>query len=70
MEINFNTDFYNLNAVAEGVEAYGDLADFVIKKDNNAVTVELSDIDSDVKDVIEDEFSNYVLACMEELRNG
>lgn len=68
MKIVFNKDFYNLKTVKKAAHAYQDFADFEIKNNKNEIKVVLSNIDPDVGGVIGDEFSNYVLAGIQELK--
>jgi len=62
MDISFNKKFYTLNAVKSAARAYKRLADFRIDDKKGFILVNLSDVDKDVKDIIQDEFCNYVLA--------
>ncbi len=64
MTIVFNKGFYKLSAVKKAIKAYKNLAKFGTKEEKNKIKVELSKIDKDVKNIIKDEFSNYVLAEM------
>ena len=62
MTIKFNKNFYNIEAIKKGITAYKKLADFEIKEKKNFVEVTIKNIDKDFKNVLTDEFSNYVLA--------
>jgi hypothetical protein len=64
--IELNKKFYNLKAVKETVKAYKKLANFDIKESRSEIKINLKNADSDIKNVIEDEFCNYVLS---EMRN-
>ena len=64
MTITFNKHFYKLPAIKKAIKAYKNLAKFGIKEEKNKIKVELSKIDKDVKNIIKDEFCNYVLAEM------
>ncbi len=68
MKLTFNKKFYNLRAIKKTAEAYNQLADFDIEEEEEEIKVELSNIDKDVKSVIEDEFKNYALALMQEIK--
>jgi len=60
MTISFSKKLYNLKAIQKSIEAYNGLGVFSIKKDKKNIKVEINDIDKDVKDIIKDEFCNYV----------
>lgn len=66
MEINikFNEKIYPLQAIKLAIKDFEHLAKFNLKKDKNYITLTLSQIQPDVKKTIKDEFSNYVLACI------
>ena len=64
MSINFNKDFYSLEAIKKAIQGYKGLADFDIKIDKKNIKVNLKNIDPDSKDVIKEEFCNYVLGLM------
>jgi hypothetical protein len=64
--IKLNKKFYNLKAVKETVKVYKKLANFDIKESRSEIKINLKNADSDIKNVIEDEFCNYVLS---EMRN-
>jgi len=59
--ITFNKAFYAKEAIKKAIIAYKKLADFEIKDGKKYVKVILKNVDKDVKNVIEGEFSNYVL---------
>jgi len=67
MLIAFNKNFYNRQSVKNAVKAYQKLADFEIEENKATIKVTLKNIDKEVAGVIDDEFSNYVLA---EMKNG
>lgn len=60
-EIAFNKELYPIEAINRAVKAYKGLAKFSIQKRKGYIRVFLNDIREDLKDVIKDEFSNYVL---------
>lgn len=66
MKLSFDKQFYSLDVIQKSVQAYKDLADFSIEEKEQEISVRMSNIDEDVKDVIADEFSNYILARMQE----
>jgi hypothetical protein len=62
MTINFNSKLYNLKAIKNSVDAYKELAVFTVEKNKNNISVKITDIDNEVKDILKDEFCNYVLS--------
>ena len=64
MFLTFNKIFYNLGAVKKTIKAYEELADFRIEESKKTIKVVAKNIDKEVKEAIEDEFYNYVLAEM------
>ncbi len=62
MTIFFNKQFYHLQAIKKAVEAYQELAVFNIGERDDDIEVDIDEIDKNFKDVIKDEFCNYVLA--------
>ncbi len=60
--IKFNKDFYNSGAVKKAALAYKGLADFHLKDNHYFIEVTIKNVNQDFKDVINDEFCNYVLA--------
>lgn len=61
MVIKFDKKIYKLKAVKLAIRDYKELADFVLKTKGDYFEVELKNIDPDVKNIIQDEFCNYVL---------
>ena len=70
MHLIFNRDFYNLRAIKNTINAYNGLACFKILENKKAIRVAVKNISKEVKDVIEDEFYNYVLAEMKNDQNA
>jgi len=64
MVIKFSVRIYKLSVVKSAIKAYRGLADFSIKEKKDYFEVGLENIDKEVKDIIQDEFCNYVLALM------
>lgn len=62
MTVFFSKNFYSLKAIKKAIKSYKELAVFEIKEKNNIIEVKIDNIDKDIKDVIKDEFCNYVLA--------
>jgi len=65
MEINFNKKFYSQRAIKKAIRAYQKLARFKIKEEKKYFRVILDKIDPEIKNIIKDEFSNYVLSEVE-----
>jgi uncharacterized protein len=61
MKIIFNKDIYFIDAVKSAIEAYSDLAEFLLEDNKSEIVVTLDNIDKGVISIIRDEFSNYVL---------
>jgi len=66
--INFNKNFYNLEAIKKAIKAYNKLADFRIERNKRYIKVEIKCIDKEVENLIRDEFSNYVLFKMKNFK--
>ncbi len=61
MKIKFNKKIYSLRAVKLAIKDYHNLADFSLEQKGKYIIVTLTKIDKDVKEIIRDEFCNYVL---------
>ena len=64
MIIKFSNKIYKIGAVKSSAKAYRGLADFKISQTKDYIKAELKNIDQSVKNIIKDEFCNYVLAMM------
>ncbi len=62
MTLKFDKKIYKLKAIKLAIQAYQELADFNLSQEKKYIQVELKNIDQDVKDIIKDEFCNYVLS--------
>lgn len=62
--INFDKNLYSFKAIKLAIKKYRNLADFDLEQKNNYIQVKLKNIDKDLKDIIKDEFCNYVLFLM------
>lgn len=62
MIINLNKNIYPLSAIKSSIQAYKKLAKFYLLEKDNYYVLTLSDIDEQVKQVIKDEFCNYILS--------
>jgi len=62
--IKFNKKIYTLEAVEKAIGEFKNLADFSLKEAGNYIEVKMDKIDKEVKDVLPDEFANFVLGLM------
>ncbi len=61
MLISFSKKLYKIKAIKLAIKEYQDLANFSLEQKGNYIQVELKNINKDVKQIIKDEFCNYVL---------
>lgn len=61
MEIKFTKKIYNKKGVDNAISAYGNLAEIKLFEDDTFYFVTMENIDNEVKDIIKDEFCNYLL---------
>ncbi|MBL7154902.1 MAG: hypothetical protein ISS88_00130 [Candidatus Portnoybacteria bacterium] len=59
--VKFNKNLYNLRAIKLAIKEYQNLANFSLRQKRKYFQVELRNIDKEVKQIIRDEFCNYVL---------
>jgi len=59
--LKFNIRIYKKEAIRQGISAYSHLAKFKIKDNKGYLKVKIEKINPEVKDMLVDEFSNYVL---------
>jgi hypothetical protein len=59
--LKFNSKIYKKEAIQETISAYSSLAKFRIKVAKDYIEVKIDHIATGFKDVLADEFSNYVL---------
>lgn len=62
--VNFNKKIYNLEAINKAICEFKNLANFTIEDRDNNIAVKIDKIDKEVKDILKDEFANYVLGLM------
>ncbi|HDQ22624.1 MAG TPA: hypothetical protein ENN28_01470 [Candidatus Uhrbacteria bacterium] len=62
--IKFNKKIYTLEAVEKAIEEFKNLADFSLKEAGNYIEVKMDKTDKEVKNILSDEFANYVLGLM------
>lgn len=58
--IEFQLSLYEISAIAEAVEAYGQLAGFLVEEHEDKVIVTVTDPHPEVPDLV-DHFANHVL---------
>ncbi|MDD3032354.1 MAG: HxsD-like protein [Bacilli bacterium] len=61
MEIKFDKNIYNKKALENTIQAYKELANIEFSEVDNFYIVAMSNVDEEVKDLIGDEFCNYLL---------
>jgi len=66
--IKFNNKIYPEKAVLLSIEAFKHLAHFQIKQKDDYFIVTLTQINPAVKNIIKEEFSNYVLAKTKQIK--
>lgn len=64
INLKFNTKIYKKKAIEKTISAYSHLAKFKSENNKSYVKVKIDCIESTVKDVLADEFSNYALGMM------
>ncbi len=64
MLLRFNKKIYPKLAIKKAVKDYRDLANFKVEQNKNYFLVKIRKIKPELKDVFQDEFSNYVLSLM------
>ena len=61
IELKFNTSIYKKRAIQEAISVYSALAEFSTSRAKRYIRVKISKVSFSVKEVIADEFANYVL---------
>jgi len=59
--IEFDKQIYKLDAIKKAITEFEKLANFSIIDSNEIIKVKINKIDPEVKDILKDEFANYVL---------
>jgi len=59
--LRFNTQIYKKEAIREAISAYMHLAKFKVKDNKDYIKVKIENMNPKVKNILMDEFSNYVL---------
>jgi len=60
-DLKFNTKIYKEEVIKKAVSAYSHLARFSFINSKGYIKVKIEKVDSSVKNVLLDEFANYVL---------
>lgn len=69
MIVRFSKKFYALKAIRNTIGAYEKLADFSVKTNKDTITVKARNIDKNIKNILRNEFSNYVLSEMKKIKS-
>ncbi|MDP3043535.1 MAG: HxsD-like protein [bacterium] len=64
MKLQFNKKIYLKSAVQKAMKDYSHLANFDLSQSKDYFLVEIINMPPELKDVFEDEFSNYALSLM------
>ncbi len=62
--IEFNKKIYKLEAIKKAAEEFKNLANIRIKETGGYIKVTFDKIDSEYKEVLKDEFTNFVLGML------
>jgi len=68
MNISFNKKFYSISAINKAVKAYKKIAVFKIINTKSNTKVQITSKDKEIKNIIADEFCNYVLAETQKIK--
>jgi hypothetical protein len=60
--IVFSKKFYSMESIKKTILAYKKFGQFSVKEEKNYIKVNIINPEKKIKDIIKDEFSNYVLA--------
>jgi hypothetical protein len=61
MEIKLNTKIYKEKAIKQAISSYSHIARFKVKNNKNYINISIDNIEANFKDILADEFVNYVL---------
>ncbi len=70
LKINFDKKIYSKDAIDRAIKDYKNLAKVELEEVDENIQAFISVIDEDLKDVIQDEFSNHVLGYMKIIRRN
>lgn len=68
LKVKFDKKLYKMTAIKDSIEAYAEVADFVVARVGDSIEIEIKNVDDDLKGIIKDEFCNHVLAGMQQHR--
>lgn len=68
MQIKLNKRIYRLKAIRQAIKAYSHLAQFSLRQDSRYYQLTLDNTDPALKDILKDEFANYILALNKDAR--
>lgn len=66
-KIKLNKRIYSLKAIQQAIEAYKHLTKFSLHQDARYYNVIIYNIAADFKNILKDEFTNYVLAIVKDV---
>lgn len=61
IQLKLNSKIYKLKSIKQAIKDYSHLGEFNLKQDKVYILVNIVNVDKDYKDVIKDEFCNYIL---------
>jgi hypothetical protein len=64
--MQFNKDIYKHKAIESTMRAFGKIASFGFSENERYYIVKIEKSHSEIRDVLKDEFCNYVLSVMNE----
>ena len=62
LSLQLNRKLYRAAALQTAIEAFGELATISVQRDDRYFQISFAEVDPDVKEVLVQEFANYVLA--------
>lgn len=65
ISVKFNKKLYKSGAIKSAAKLYKGVADFAFLENDNYVKLTFKHVDKEIKDIIKDEFCNYVLFLMQ-----
>lgn len=64
MQISFNKKIYSQQAIKKSIKDYEHLADFTLSQNKYYFLIKITNPKIEIKDILIDEFANYVLSLM------
>ena len=68
MTISFNKKFYSISVINKAMKVYKKIATFKVVDNKNNIKVQIKSDNKEIKNIIADEFCNYVLAETQKLK--